>query len=119
MKKFSFILRIATGSLVAIVALVFTVLEATLLITLDFQLYERVLLAIIQILLRLLIAGSVLTLGIVSIVKNKSVFLSESIYLFALSAVMIPFVSNGFGIHFTAVSALFILSQLLFSKAHA
>lgn len=116
MKKFTLILRYASSSLVALVALVFTVLEATLLVTLDFTLYENHLLAIVQLILRLLIASSALTIGILSIVKGTQSFLPHSLCLLASSAVMIPFVSNNFGIYFTAISALFLISQLLFSK---
>ena len=118
MKRFSLILRTLSGSLVALVALVFTVLEATLLVTLDFTLYENELLALLQLVVRLLIGAASLTLGIVSLIKRTRSFLPESICLLAASAAMIPFVSNGFGLYFTAVSALFVLSHFLFSRAN-
>ena len=116
MKKFSLILRYISSSLVTLVALVFTVLEATLLVTLDFTLYENQLIALVQLVLRLLIASIALTLGILSLVKKTRSFLPHSICLLSSSAVMIPFVSNNVGIYFTAVSALFLISQLLCSK---
>ena len=116
MKKFSLIFRYASSSLVVLVALVFTVLEATLLVTLDFALYENQLIALLQLVLRLLIASSALTLGIFSFIKRKRSFLPHSICLLASSVVMIPLVSNHIGICFAAVSALFMLSQLLFYK---
>ena len=116
MKKCSIVFRYTSGALVVLVALVFTVLEATLLVTMDFTLYENQFIALVQLLLRLLIAASALTLGIWSLVKGKRSFLPHSGCLLVSSAVMIPFVSNHIGICFTAVSALFLLSQLLFSR---
>ena len=116
MKKFSLILRYASSSLVALVALIFTVLEATLLATLDFTLSENQFTAFIQLILRLVIAASALALGLLSIIKTKKSFLPHSLCLLASSAAMIPFASNHIAIYFTAVSALFLLSQLLWSK---
>lgn len=118
MKKFSIIFRYASSVLVSLVALVFTVLESTLLLTLDFALYENQLIALVQLIVRLLIALSALALGIFSLVKTKRAFLPHSLYLLASSAIMIPFVSNNIAVYFTIVSALFALSQLSFIKAH-
>ena len=116
MKKLSFALRVISCSLVALVALVFLVLEATLLVTLDFTLYENQLIALVQLILRFLIASSALTLGIFSLVKRKQSFLPYSICLLVSSVIMIPFMSNGIGIYLTAVSALFLASQVLSYK---
>lgn len=116
MKRFSLIFRYASSALVVLAALVFTVLEATLLITLDFNLYENQFIALVQLFLRFLIASSALSLGILSIVKIKRTFLPYSIGLLASSALMIPFMNNNIGIYITVVSALFMLSQLLCFK---
>ena len=116
MKTFSLIFRYVASSLAALVALVFTVLETTLLVTLDFTLYENPLVALLQLVLRLLLASSALTLGILSLVKRTRSFLPHGLCLLASSVVMIPFVSNRFGIYFTVLSVLFLLSQLLFSR---
>ena len=116
MKKFSLVFRCAASVLVLLVALVFTVLEATLLVTLDFALYENQVLAFVQLVLRFFIASSALALGIFSLVKRKKSFLPYSICLLASSAIMIPFMSNGIGIYLTAVSALFLISQILSYK---
>lgn len=116
MKKFSLILRYISSALVVLVSLVFTILEATLLITLDFTLYEHQFIALIQIILRLLIASAALALGIFSLIKIKRAFSQHGLCLLASSVVMIPFVSNHIALYFTAVSALFLFSQLLFSK---
>ena len=113
MKKFSLALRYASSALVSLVALVFAVLEATLLITLDFCLYENQFIALAQLFLRLLIASLALTLGIASLIKRKRTFFGYSLCLFASSVALIPFVSNGIGVCLAAVSALFCLSQVL------
>lgn len=119
MKKLRLTLRYTASALVALVALAFTVLEGTLLVTLDFTLYEDKLLALLQLLLRLLIASSALALGVLSLVKRTRTFLPHSLCLLAATAVMIPFVSNGIGIYLTAVAALFLLSQILSLKTQA
>ena len=114
MKKLSVALRLISGILVAVVALVFVILEATLLITLDFKLYENQTLAFIQLILRLIIAAYALVLGVLSIIKSKRSFLWEGICLLAASVVMIFFASNNVGVYFTILSLLFVISHLLF-----
>ena len=116
MKKLIFTLRIVSGVLVALVAFVFALFEATLLVTLDFLLYENQLIAFIQLVARLILSVAALCLGITSLAKPRRSFLHEGILLIASVAVMIPFVSNNFGIYFTAVSAFFLISQLLSHK---
>ena len=116
MRKLSLVLRITSGVLVALVAFVFAVLEVTLLVTLDFALYENQFIAFIQLALRIALALAALTLGVLSLVKPGRSFLREGICLLASTAVMIPFVSNNVGLYFTAVAALFALSHLLFDK---
>ena len=111
MRKFGRVFRLITGSLVSLVSLVFAVLEATLLVTLDFTLYENEGISFVQLLMRLLVAVAALVIGVRSITKSTRSFLREGICLLVASAVMIPFVSNGFGIYFTIISALFLLSQ--------
>ena len=115
MKKLSVALRLISGILVAVVAVVFVILEATLLITLDFKLYENQTLAFIQLILRLIIAAYALVLGVLSIIKSKRSFLWEGICLLAASLVMIFFASNNVGVYFTIFSLLFVISHLLFS----
>jgi hypothetical protein len=118
MKRFNLALRMISGALVALVALIFAVIEAALLVTLDFNLYENEFFALLQLFLKLLIAMAAGALGLLSLIKRARPFLKESIGLLVSSAVMLPFISNGFGIYITAVCALFMLSQLLFAKTH-
>ena len=113
MKKFNIIFRYTSGAIVSLVALVFAVLETTLLVTLDFTLYENPAIALIQLLLRLLIASSALALGILSIVNRTRSYLPHSLCLLTSSVTMIPFVINNIAIYFTVISVLFLLSQLL------
>ena len=116
MRKLSLALRIVSGALVSLVAFVFAVLEVTLLVTLDFALYENQFIAFIQLALRIILALAALALGVLSLAKPGRSFLREGICLMASTAVMSPFVSNNVGIYFTAVAALFALSHLLFHK---
>ena len=116
MRKFNAVFRYVTSSLVTLVAFVFTVLEATLLVTLDFTLYENPAIALLQLILRLLIGSGALTLGILSMVKGDKTFVPHAVCLLVSSAVMIPFVSNNIALYFTAVSALFLISQLMPSR---
>ena len=116
MKKLILTLRIVSGVLVALVAFVFALFEATLLVTPDFLLYENQLIAFIRLVARLILSVAALCLGITSVAKPRRSFLHEGILLIASVAVTIPFVSNNFGIYFTAVSAFFLISQLLSYK---
>ena len=116
MKKLTLLLHVVSGVLVALVALVFAILEATLLVTLDFVLYENQVIAFIQLAARLILSLASLALGILSVVKPRRSFLTEGICLVASAAVTIPFISNNFGIYFTAVAAFFLISQLLSRK---
>ena len=117
MKKFSLAFRYTSSALVVLVALVFTVLEATLLITLDFTLYENQFIALRQLIIRLLMSSSALAVGVLAIVKRSRSFLPHGICLLLSSAVLIFFLSNLIGVYITAVSALFLISELLFIKA--
>ena len=116
MKKLSRTFCVLSDALVVLVALVFTVLEATLLVTLDFQLYEDELVALLQLVLKLVIAIAAVALGISSLLKKDRAFFPESIGLLVASVVMIPFISNCFGIYIAAVSACFALSHGLYDR---
>ena len=116
MKTLSLVLRTLAGALVALVALVFVVIEGTMLVTLDFVLFENEIMALVQLVLKLLIALIALAIGVLSLVKRSRSFFFEGICLLLGSAVMIPFVSNHFGLYFTAVSAFFMLSHWLCRK---
>ena len=119
MKKLSLVLHYASSALVVLVALVFTVLEATLLVTLDFTLYENQFLALVQLCVKLLIASSALTLGIFSLVERNRCFVIYGLCLLISSALMIPFVSNSIAVYVTLVFALFAFSQILSLKVQS
>lgn len=117
MKTFGLILRIFFSVLVAIVGLAFAVVEATMLVTLDFMLYEHEFLAFLQIVLRFSIAAYALVIAVWSIVKPSRSFVWESIALFVACAVMIPFASNMFGVYFAALSVLFAIAHVIHHRA--
>ena len=116
MKKLCLILCMLSSALVVLLALVFTVLEATLLVTLDFLLYEHMWIALMQLLCKLVLALAAAALGVLSLIKREQPFLLQGICLLVASAVMIPLVSNHFGIYMTAVAAFFVLSRLLLCR---
>ena len=113
MRKLCIALRIITGALVSLAGLAFTVIEATLLVTGDFALFENQALAFLQLALRITIAFAVLALGVFSLVKPTRTLLIESVCLFAVTLVMIPFISNGVGLYIAALATLFLLSEIL------
>ena len=115
MKILSTVLRSVFALVVIIVALAFAAIEVSLLLTLDFTLFENEALALVQLILKLAIALSALMLGLFALIKTKRSFLTESICLLLSSAVMIPFISNGIGIYIAIVAVLFMLTNLFFT----
>ena len=118
MKILSTVLRSVFALVVIILALAFAAIEVSLLLTLDFTLFENEALALVQLILKLAIALSSLVLGLFALIKTKRSFLTESICLLLSSAVMIPFISNGIGIYIAIVAVLFMLTNLFFALTH-
>lgn len=118
MKKLSFALRLLSGILVAVLAFVFVVLETTLLVTLDFNLYENRSIAFVQLILRIIIAAFALVVGVLSTVWRKRSFLWEGACMLAVCAVTIFFMSNSIGVYLTIVSLVFVISQLIFERVN-
>lgn len=119
MKILSTVLRSVFALVVIILALAFSAIEVSLLLTLDFTLFENEALALVQLILKLAIALFALVLGLFALIKTKRSFLTESICLLLSSAVMIPFISNGIGIYIDIVAVLFMLTNLFFALTHA
>ena len=71
-----------SGALVALVALVFTVLEGTLLVTLDFALYENQAVALFQLVLKLLIALTALAIGATALPIYWGYFRTAAVLIF-------------------------------------
>lgn len=113
MKKALVVLRAVASVLVILVALVFTVLEATLLITADFMLYENATVAFLQLCLRFVIPAAALVLGVVTLIGKNPRPVLTSLCLTASCAAMAPFISNGFGLYILLVALLFTASCLL------
>lgn len=116
MKKLLFILRLFSAGIVALLALVFIVIEGTLLVSLDFTLYENVFLAFLQLFLKLLVGIFIFLLGLFSILKKKHPFVWEGLALFWASFAASFFITNGIGLYFVIVAAFFLLSHLLFQR---
>lgn len=119
MKILGRILRVVSGVLVALLALVFLIIEGTLLVTLDFLLFENKIVALMQLVFRLLVAGGALALALLSLIKHSRIFALEGICLCSAMLVMAPFLTNGFGLIFIGVSALFALAHLVSHGAEA
>lgn len=116
MKTLGRILRVVSGALVALLSLVFLIIEVTLFATLDFALFENELIAFMQLTFRLILALGAFAMALLSIIKRSRIFAAESICLLAAMLVMAPFVTNNFGPVFVGVSALFSLSHLISLK---
>lgn len=112
MKKTAKILRIISSALVLLVSFVFTVLEGTLLVTGDFLLYERPVIAFFQLLLRFLIPVLAFAVALFAIIKRERSFLPESLCLLASTMTMAFFISNNFGLYFLIIAALFAGANL-------
>ena len=117
MKRFSRIFRVISAALVMLVAFVFTVLESTLFVTLDFLLYENELVAAIQLLFKLSVSIGAFAIGLLAIVKKSRSFFAEGSCILLSSVVMTPFVCNNFGWYFIAVSAVFLVSDFVWLKS--
>ena len=111
MKTFSLVLRVLSGILIMLIALVFTVIEAILIVTLDFALFENEFLSLLQLIFKLLLGASVFTMGLLSIIKNSRAFLWESVALLLSTIAMAPFLSNNFSLYFMLLSAFFALTH--------
>ena len=107
MKKLSNVLLIIISALIALVALVFTILEARLVLSFDWALHEHEFLGFIQYLARLGLSLVALVITVCSIAYRKEItFVFESAALFSIAAGTLFFATNGFGIYFTILAAL-------------
>ena len=107
MKKLCFVLNLIFGTLTAIVGLAFSAIEARLLISGDWLLYEHALIGLFQYLIRLLIALYAVFVGIMTFVRRKrqsAVF--HSCILAAAVAGICVFATNGLNLYLLTLSAL-------------
>lgn len=116
MKNVARILNLIASVLVIIIGAAFAFIEGYLLFSGDFLLFESQLLAFLQMLLRLCMAAGTITLGLFTIIKKDKSFLYESIVALICTIVISPFLTNGFGLYFIILAALFVLSNLFYAK---
>lgn len=113
MKRFCFILNMTASVLVMLVALVYILLEGTLLFLGDFLLYDMPVIAFFQRCVRLAIPLFAFLSALLSVIRRGHEMLFLSLCLLVSTAVISPFVSNHIGVGLVALSALFVISSLL------
>lgn len=118
MKKAATILFIIASSLVALVALAFTVIEGRLVLSFDWSLHENEFVAFLQYLARLGISVLCLITSVGSIVYHgRKTFIFEGVVLASVAVATLIFASNNFGIYFMILGALYLGSALFHSYA--
>lgn len=95
----------------AVLALAFLMIEGFLLISGDWKLFENSTLALVQLCLKCLFALFALGISLLAIARKNRCFIWAGLCMLAASLACVPFMSNGLGWCFAAVSALFILSE--------
>ena len=116
MKIFSRVLNICSSVLLMLIGVAFGFIEGYLIFSGDFLLFESPALAFLQMLLRLGVAAGAVTLGVLVIVKKEKSFLYESLVALFCALVMVPFLTNGFGLYFSLLAGVFCLSNLFYEK---
>ncbi len=119
MKTLTRILNIFTSALLMMIGVVFVFIEGYLLFSGDFLLFELQTLAFIQMFLRLLLGAGAFLLGLFTIIKKDRSLLSESLAALIGCGFMYPFLSNGFGLYFTILATLHMLTAYLYSRSLA
>lgn len=113
MKKTATILFIIASSLVALVAIAFTIIEGRLVLSFDWSLHENEFVAFLQYLARLGISVLCLITGVGSIVyHHKKTFVFEGSVLVAIAVATLIFASNSFGIYFMILGSLYLGSSI-------
>ncbi len=118
MKKAATILFIIASSLVALVALVFIIIEGRLVLSFDWSLHEHEFLGFLQYLARLGISLLCLITGVCSIVyQGRKTFVFEGVVLTSIAVATLIFASNSFGIYFIILAALYLGSAMFYRYA--
>ena len=113
MKKFSSVLLIIFSAVIALVSLIFVIIEGRLVLSIDWTLHEHELLGFLQYLARLGIAGLCLATSISSIAyRNRKSFVFEGFVFLAAAVTISLFASNGFGLYFTIAAAIYLASAI-------
>jgi hypothetical protein len=112
MKTAARILNILSSSVLMIIGVAFVFIEGCLIFTGDFLLFESPVRAFLQMILRFALASGVFTLGLFVIIKKERTFIFESILALAVSLLISPFLTNGFGLYFVLLAVVFTLTNL-------
>jgi hypothetical protein len=113
MKKFSNVLLIIFSLIIALVSLVFVIIEGRLILSFDWTLHEHEFLGFLQYLARLGIAALCLATSISSVVyHNRKSFVFEGIVFLVTALVLSIFATNGFGLYFTIAAVVYLASAV-------
>ena len=113
MKKLSGVLLIIFSAIIALVSLVFVVIEGRLVLSFDWTLHEQELLGFLQYLARLGIAGLCLATSVSTIAyRNRKSFIFEGLVFLAIAVTVSVFATNGFGLYFTIAAVLYLASAV-------
>lgn len=111
MKKFSNVLLIIFSLIIALVSLVFVVIEGRLILSFDWTIHEHEFLGFLQYLARLGIAALCFATSISSVVyHNRKSFVFEAIVFLVTTLVLSIFATNGFGLYFTIAAVVYLAS---------
>ena len=111
MKRASSVIFIIMSGLVALVAGLFVIIEGRLLLSFDWTLHEQEFLAFIQYLAKLALAIYTFSVAANSIrYREQKDFIFEGISLVAIAVGLAIYATNGFGVYFIILSALYLAS---------
>ena len=119
MKKASSIIFIIFGSIVALIALLFIVIEGRLLLSFDWTLHEQEFLGFAQYLARLALAIYAFSVAINSIrYREQKNFIFEGASILAIAIGVAIYATNGFGIYFIILAALYLGATIFMALAN-
>lgn len=113
MKKLSNVLLIIFSVIIALVSLIFVVIEGRLVLSFDWTLHEHELLGFLQYLARLGIAALCLATSCGSVIyHNRKSYVFEGLVFLAIAVTTAVFATNGFGLYFIVAAALYLASAI-------
>lgn len=119
MKKASSIIFIIFGSIVALIALLFIVIEGRLLLSFDWALHEQEFLGFAQYLARLALAIYTFSVAINSMrYREQKNFIFEGASILAIAIGVAIYATNGFGIYFIILAALYLGATIFMALAN-
>ncbi len=117
MKKLSTVLLVFISVIIALVSLAFAVIEARLVFSFDWSVYEHEFLGFIQHLARLGVALLCLAVSVSSIKSiNEKTFIFEGVTLLAVAISVSVHAVNGIGLYMMIAAALYLVFASLHGK---